>query len=86
MHSITNLTFGQLHISHRGVLAGVKRIKNTRNEEISTSTFQKHILLLWTDLYEKSYNAAKTVGEEGNRQMDLIRKNGDIHFKGKTGN
>ena len=66
------------------MLAGVKRIKNTRNEEISTSTFQKHILLLCTDLYEKSYNAAKTVGEEGNRQMDLIRMNGDIHFKEST--
>ena len=63
------------------MLAGVKRIKNTRNEEISTSTFQKHILLLWTDLYKKSYNAAKTVGEEGKSEDDLIRKNGDIPFK-----
>ena len=33
---------------------------------------------------QKSYNAAKTVGEEGKSEDDLIRKNGDIPFKGKT--
>ena len=35
------------------------RSKNTRNEEISTSTFQKYIVLLCCDVCGKSYDAVK---------------------------
>ena len=37
----------------------IPELKNPRNEEISASTFQKHIGLLGGDQYEKSYSGVK---------------------------
>ena len=40
--------------------------KDTGNEEISRSTFQKHILVLVDDICEKSYSLLKRVANQEN--------------------
>ena len=45
--------------------------------EISTSTFQKHILLLCIDVYEKSYSHPKCIGNLHHLIKNLLKINGN---------